>query len=232
MSHYRLFIGNPGTGKSMLANCLAKRVLLKSRISSGSSEAFKLGEKGHDGVIYLKTPGLTDIKIREGAARAITAALRQDGRFQVYFVVTLKEKRFRPEDLTAIWLVLLKAPDIKFCSIIINKLSQVEYDCLRDNNEMLNLLTPLELIGGRSKFSVLFLLHSHMLEDCHNMIANYPNLDTFVEHAPWVDVNSCNVSEIPGDIDSFELKLNLLKDNIINLSANQMLMPVRLFLYC
>ena len=228
MSRYRLFIGNSGTGKSMVANNIAERVLLKNEISSGSSETFKLDKNEHDGVMYLKTLGLADIKIRKGAASAITKSLRQDGTYQVYFVVTLRGGRFRPEDLTTIWLVLLKAPDIKSCSILINKLSQVEYDCLRDFNEMLNLLAPLDLIGGHRKFSVLFLLNSHLLEDRHNIIANCPKLSKLVKDTPWVNVNSCNVSEIPGDNESFEVQLNSLINKINNLSANHLLMPVRL----
>ena len=43
-----------------------------------------LDKKIKDGIMYLDTPGLADIKMREDAASAITEALRQNGRFQYF----------------------------------------------------------------------------------------------------------------------------------------------------
>ena len=81
MQQYRLFIGNPGAGKSTLANCIAKRVLFKSGISFGSGKTKKLDKTEHEGIEYLDTPGLADINIRQSAATAITKALKQSGLF-------------------------------------------------------------------------------------------------------------------------------------------------------
>ena len=164
--------------------------------------------------MYLDTPGLADIKMRQAAASAITEALSQNGRYQILFVVTLSAGRLRPEDLATIWLVLLNAPDVNQFSIINNKLSQKEYAGLQSNNEKSRLFAPLELMCGRHKYTVLLLLHNPMLEDADDKIVDHPKLVEFLRDAPWVDVNSSNVSEIPGDDDSFKEQLDSMTDKI------------------
>ena len=49
--------------------------------------------KNHDGVIYLDILGLTDFNLREQAAEAIAKALKQDGIYQIFFVITLEAGR-------------------------------------------------------------------------------------------------------------------------------------------
>ena len=62
---------------------------------------FQLDIKKHkDGINYLDTPGLTDIKLRQQAAEAITKALKQDETYQVFFVITLEAGIAQPEDMT------------------------------------------------------------------------------------------------------------------------------------
>ena len=85
LSQYRLFIGNPGAGKSTLANCIAERILFTSGISFGSGKTYGLDKEKHNGIMYLDTPGLADIKMRKAAASAITEALSQNGRYQIFF---------------------------------------------------------------------------------------------------------------------------------------------------
>ena len=230
MSQYRLFIGNPGAGKSILANCIAERVLFKSGISFGSGKTYKLEKEEHSGIMYLDTPGLADIKMRKAAANAITEALIQNGRYQISFVVTLSAGRLRLEDLATIWLVLLNAPDVNQFSIIINKLSQIEYGGLQNNIEKSRLLAPLEFLGEHHKYTVMLLLQNPMLEDADNTIVDYPKLVEFVRDAPWVNVKSSNVSEIPGDDDSFKEQLDSMTEKINNFPRNQSPVPVRLSL--
>ena len=90
--------------------------------------------KEHNGIKYLDTPGLSDIKLRKQAAEAITTALKQGGTYQVFFVISLESGRVRPEDVTTIKLVLESASDIKHFSLIINKLSTAVLDRLLDEN--------------------------------------------------------------------------------------------------
>lgn len=60
----------------------------------------------------MDTPGLADIKLRKQAAKAITEALKRDGNYQIFFVITLEAGRIRPEDMATIKLVLESASDI------------------------------------------------------------------------------------------------------------------------
>ena len=216
MPQYRLVIGNPGAGKSTLVNCIAKRVLFKSGISFGSGKTNKLDKKEHEGMVYLDTPGLADIKMRQVAAKAITEALKLNGQYQIFFVVVLSAGRLRPEDLTTIWLVLLNAPKITLVNIIINKLSKGEYESLQNKDGMIksSLLAPLEMMGMRTKCNVFFLLQNHMLADADDALAHSPELDNFVNNASWVDVDSCFVNDIPGDEESFKKQLDSVRDKM------------------
>ena len=154
--------------------------------------------------------------MRQAAASTITEALKLNGSYQIFFVVTLSAGRLRPEDLTTIWLVLLNAPDIDQFNLIINKLSQKEYDGLQNNNDKSRLLAPLDLMGGRHKYTVLLLLHNPKLEDADDKIVNYPQLVSFVSNANWVNIDPSNVTDIPGDDDSFKKQLDSMTDKINN----------------
>ena len=54
-----------------------------------------------------------------------------------------------------------------------------------------------------------------MLENANDKILYYPLLFELVRDVPRVDVESSNVSEIPGDNESCEEKLDSMKDRII-----------------
>ena len=142
--------------------------------------------------MYLDTPGLADIKLRQAAASEITEALRRNGSYQIFFVVTLSAGRLRPEDLTTMWLVLHNAPDI----------------------------SHFELLGGHHKYTVFLLLKNPKLEDADDKIINDPELVSFVRNAQCVTVVPSNVRDIPGDDNSFKEQLDSLKNEISNLSPD------------
>ena len=220
MPQYRLFIGNPGTGKSTLANCIAECILFKSGISIGFGKTHRLDRKEYNGITYLDTPGLADINMRQDAARSITEALKQDGYYQIFFVVTLSAGRVRPEDLTPLWLVLLNAPSIKSFSIIINKVSPREYDTLQKNSKNSRLFRPLELMGESLKYMIFLSKYNQLLDDAEDTISSYPELVKFAQDTPWEYVDPSLVNYIPGDDESFKKKLDSLTDHTNNFSDN------------
>ena len=55
--------------------------------------------------LYIDTPGLADPEMRQCAAVAITDALKQDIPYMVMFVITLKGKNMRSQDLATMALV-------------------------------------------------------------------------------------------------------------------------------
>ena len=228
MPRYRLFIGNPGAGKSTIANCIAERVLFKSGISFISGKTQKLDQEKHDGIIYLDTPGLSDINMRQVAANSVTKALTQNGNYQIFFVITLSAGRLRTEDLTTIWLVLENARDIKCFSIIINKLSQEEHDNLKNEDNKLMLFAPLDLMLTHHNYEVFLLLNNRVLEGAEDTISDYPELVKFATGAPLQHVDPSRVNNIPGDDDSFQKLQDSVIRKIKKFSPNQLQKPVRL----
>ena len=79
---------------------------------------------------------------------------------------------------------------------------------MQDRDEKSRLLAPLELISGGHKYKVFLLLNNLKLEDVDDKIVDYRKLVVFVKDAQWVNIDSSNVSEIPGDDELFNEKLN------------------------
>ena len=231
MEHYRLFIGNPGVGKSTLINCLAEKVLFKSGVSIGGGMTYQLEEKKHNGITFMDTPGLADIKLRKAAAQAITKALKKNGTYQIFFVVTLEAGRVRAQDLTAIRLVLENATDITSYSLIVNKLTPRLYkELLGDEGKKLRqLVAELNFRGGQNVHppEILLLLRKDQLDDADNAFAELEGLKSFVENAPCVKVIPNHVRNIPSD-DYFDKQLTLMQNEIDRLQRNNEEMRIHL----
>ena len=219
---YRLFIGNPGIGKSTLVNCLTQKVLFKSGASVGKGLTYELGMEKHNDIIYLDTPGLADIELRETAAKAITEALRKNGRYQIFFVVTLESGRVRPQDVATIKLVLENAKDITSFSLIINKLTKKMRNKILENDRKLQkeLVTKISLGCGSDLVpcGVLLLLRNDDLDDTDNTFAVMKDLNKFVKEASDVEVKPSNVQNIPAEdydkiVQQFEEQLSLLRND-------------------
>ena len=185
--------------------------------------------------MYLDTPGLADINRRIVAAQKITEALRQNGMYQIFFVVSLSAGRIRLEDLKTIWLVLMNTPDIKILNILINQLSKEEYDSFQNIEEMekSRLLATLKLIGRDLQYNILPVLNNETFEDNDEITARFADLDNFVRELPWESIRSSGVNDISEDDDAFNEQINSKTDEIINVSEDQLLIRVRkLLLFC
>ena len=171
---------------------------------------YQLDKKTHNGITYLDTPGLSDINMREKAAREITKALKLGGMYQVFFVFTLESGRVRPEDVTTIKLVLESAPDIKHFSLIINKLSTNAYDRLFQNNaaQLKRLITEfLVQINSKDNPPAILLLKNQVeLYDQENQFICWNDLNQFVAKAPCINVRPPYVNDLKGD--QFQQTLN------------------------
>ena len=211
MPKYRLLIGNPGVGKSTIANCMAKTVLFSSGFHTAKGMSYQLEEKKHEEITYLDTPGLADINTRKAAANSITEGLKRGGYYQIFFVVTLEAGRVRAADLTTIKLVL-NAADITSYSLIINKLSKREYDNLHKNNgeEFKILASELNFQAGNRQNSarILLLLKNDSLDDAENKIVELEELEVFVGNASYIEVRPRRVKDILSDHESFDSSLN------------------------
>ena len=228
---YRLFIGNPGVGKSTLVNCLAQEVLFKNGVSVGSGMTYQMERREHDGIVYMDTPGLADIRLRKAAAVAITTALRQNGMYQIYFVVTLESGRVRPQDLATIKLVLENAKDITYYSLIVNKLTKTLYNKFLENEgqKLKQLVTELNFGGDTNAQppAVLLLLREDDLDDADNAFTEMNALRGFVEDAPCMIVVPDHVRDIPGD-DSFDKIVSLFEEQLSQLRQDNEQMRAKL----
>lgn len=121
-----LLIGNPGTGKSCLLNALIGEYKFKSaRSRDGAGITFQLDTLRVPGLgLVMDTPGLADTEMKHEAAKAITNALKKDGEYRIFFVITLEAGRVRPQDTVTMQLVLEAAEDLTEYNIIVNKVSR------------------------------------------------------------------------------------------------------------
>ena len=222
---YRLFIGNLGAGKSTLANCIAKELLFNSGFNIGGGLTFQLDSKIHDGITYLDTPGLADVKLRKKAAKAISKALKKTGTYQIFFIVTLEAGRIRPEDMTTISVVLNSAKDIKYYSIIINKLSTAAYETLvaKENEELKKLVAEMTELTQHVEIppAVLPLKLQLELHDQKNKLIKCNELDKFAKEAPCTTVASSSVDDIIQDPLFFEAIMNILLEFIKDLREDK-----------
>ena len=175
--------------------------------------------KKHNEVTYLDTPGLVGIKLPQQAANAITEALKQDGTYQIFFVITLVAGHIRLEDMTTIKLVLQSASDIEHYSIIINKLSKVAYKCLvQDDAKQLKILVAemVEQVNWKkTPPTILLLLFKTELHDAEDHVMKWEELDKFVKEVPCMTVTPASVVDISGDPSSYQKVIESLMQQTV-----------------
>ncbi|KAJ0404440.1 hypothetical protein ATCC90586_003074 [Pythium insidiosum] len=121
-----IFLGNPGAGKSTLINCLIGRQVFDSGTSHGQGLTIYHQQVQVDGIAYMDTPGLADVRIEEQAAEQITMALKKSGKYKLFFLVRLQAGRIISEDLATMERVLeaIKVEELNY-SVVINNMSKV-----------------------------------------------------------------------------------------------------------
>lgn len=154
-----MFVGNPGVGKSSIINALKQEEVAKSgvNIGIGLTQFFSEYKHQHEGNNYLlfDTPGLDDIKMRAKAAEEIENALKQEGVYKLFFVITLEAGRVKPADITTIEMVMdaIKREEIVF-NIIINKVTKSEKNAFEKENGIKGLYEQLN--SGKFKTNNIF----------------------------------------------------------------------------
>lgn len=215
MSEFCVCLGNPGSGKSTLLNSFIGRVVFNSGFSAGSGMTFQFERYTSRGITYLDTPGLSDIEIREQAAREIEKALRSgDGHYRLVFVVTLESGRVRGDDLATIEVIMNALSsyddlDVPY-GVIINKVKPATIRRLEDGSEMMDQIRHSLKIDSHSRPPPTFLYpRKPELEDEANVLHTpSPSLVRFVNDIKPARLRPAAVDTI--DTDRIDELLELL----------------------
>jgi GTP-binding protein EngB required for normal cell division len=221
----RLFLGNPGTGKSTLINCMVGQRVFRSGTNWGSGLTKEYQRYIHDDVVYMDTPGLADQRIIQQAAEAITTALNEPGTYKLFFMVRLQYGRVVSEDLATIERVLdsIDLPSISF-SILINNLGKKQYETLLRRGTELTQVLALMNSGRYSTSSVFFIPTLAELDEADDQITQLPRETVeFIEgSAPSIFIPRGAVTDI--DLNGFEQQTKVLKDLLEELQRDQVKM--------
>lgn len=103
---FTIFVGNPGTGKSSMANAIAGELVFASgtTFGVGLTKVLKTHDLGNR--VLVDVPGLDDVSLRKIAADEIHRALCSGGMFEICFVITTENGRVRPNDMRVIQCIL------------------------------------------------------------------------------------------------------------------------------
>lgn len=193
-----LFIGNPGTGKSTLLNCLAGSRRFSSGLSYGGGLTQSLQTAAIGEILYMDTPGLADRCAERQAAAAITQGLRMGGRFKLCFVVRLEFGRAICEDLVTIERVLdsIHLHDVPF-AIVINNISREAYTTLSARQNEFKRVVTIFNSGSYSTPHFVFIPRFDALDQADNKFIDLPreireSFDAF----PCIEIAPSVVTEI------------------------------------
>jgi len=214
-----LLIGNPGTGKSTILNGLLQRQAFESGVSLGKGlTSVCQVERDSMGNVYIDTPGLSDVFMREKAAQEISKALRTGGIFKIFFVITLEAGRIRGDDKTTIRLVTQAAPIGSRYSIIVNKLEPEIIELLKEPQQKAGFIAMLnEGLPGATA------IHFNQIDPELSAKKNKvpilsPELLTFINCAPSLLIPPEQVKQVrPNEFDeikeTFDKELRALRED-------------------
>lgn len=129
----------------------------------------------HQGKYYLDTPGLSDLQLRKRAAEEIEKALKEDGKYRIFFVMTLQAGRVRPEDIATINTVMDAIQDGNGTfNILINKVNLREKKSIMGNPVFLAQLYSQINSGKHKTDSIYYIEDDYRIhnEDSEYIIIN------------------------------------------------------------
>jgi predicted GTPase len=220
-----LLCGNPGVGKSTLCNSIFGQGVFKSGVSLGTGLTTCGQGHIHEGIFYMDTPGLDDVKTRDQAALEIEKALKQDKDYKILFVATLETGRIKPADLQTMNIVCDTVKTDFTYGIVFNKVTNPVMKLIEatedKDKEIFNVyLTALH--KKPSSFVILpFDRDMHDEEDLYfkEKSENRTKLLQFIKNLKANKIETKNVEKV--DVKDHDKKLEEMKE-IFKAQANAM----------
>lgn len=218
---HNVFAGNPGSGKSTIANTVIGSPVFEAGVCMGAGLTTALNTQTYEGEKYSDTPGLDDIRMRELAAREISEGLTQADQLRLIFVCTLEDGRVRPSDVVTIETILDAVSKVGVnvdggFSLIVNKCNVGELSALERDVDSRMYLVRAFACGYRLEH-VYFAPKSVLAEGQPNVLLPFHNdLCAFIKSAPVIQMPGRPVTV---DLTHYQERLNQLMREISNLKT-------------
>eukprot|EP01132_Coremiostelium_polycephalum_P000022 gene22-31_t len=221
-----VFLGNPGAGKSTLCNAIFQSAVFESGISLEAGLTIEQIGYLYDQKRYIDTPGLSDIKRKEHAAKEIEKALKHNhNRYKIVFVVTLESGKIKAGDLVTINSICHAIKTPFEYGLIFNKLTDAIYKAIREKGLSRYLLTL-----NKQPSSTVLLKRENALEDQPGKYfeassENRINLLNFLNELAANKIEAKDIEKI--DVQDFQKKATEMEGKYreeiarINLEANK-----------